>query len=489
LDRHQEDQKRDLQEKSKVVKSAKRTFIISKKAAIRLLLCLLLFVGCGSVATQKGFYKDITAELRKDNFESAVQRIEKAKADDKYAKKDRFLYYVDAGLVYHYASRFDDSNQRLTQAEDAADELFTKSISRASASLLLNDNVLEYSGEDYEILYTNLIKALNYMAVDDFDGAFVEVKRANDKLNLLELKYADAARQLEGGQPDDTARVDIKYDVKKVRFNNDAFARYLSMHMYSVEGKMDDARIDYDLLHLAFREQPHIYNFEVPDIKYSSEQKAILSVVGLAGLSPVKEALNLRIRTDKDLDLVQVLYTDSGREYPVYGHLPMPVSEDYYFKFSIPQLADRPSYISRIRVFVHSQPIGELQLIEDVDLVARETFEAKKSLIYFRTVARAVFKGLAAHKAKEKVDTGGAAGWLKKAAIDVTTDISESADLRCSRLLPGKIYVGDFEIEPGTYDLTIEFLDADGNLISATEISGYQVLKKGLNLVEAFCLE
>ena len=252
---------------------------------------------------------------------------------------------------------------------------------------------------------------------------------------------------------------------------------------------MDDARIDYDLLHLAFREQPHIYNFEVPDIRYFSEDKAILSVVGLAGLSPVKEALNLRIRTDKDLDLVQVLYTDPERKGSEYGHLPIPVSEDYYFKFSIPQLMSRPSYISRIKVFAYSEPIGELQLIEDVDLVAGETFEAKKSLIYLRTVARAVFKGLAAHKAKKKADTGGAAGWLKKAAIDVTTDISENADLRCSRLLPGEIYVGDFEIEPGTYDLTIEFLDADGNVISATEISGYQVLKKGLNLVEAFCLD
>ncbi len=458
------------------------------KAVVRLLLCLFLIFGCGSVATRKGFYEPVTADLRKNDFEAAVKKIEAAKEKGRYGKKDRFLYYLDAGLAYHYASRFDESNQRLTEAEDAADELFTRSISRAAASLLLNDNILEYAGEDYEILYTNLMKALNYISFDDFDGTFVEIRRANEKLELLEQKYREASDRLAQGSPDDTARVDIDYKVKKVRFNNDAFARYLSMHVYAAEGKMDDARIDYDLLHRAFREQPHVYNFEVPQVRYSSPDKAILSIVGLAGLSPVKEALNLRIRTDKDLDLVQVLYTDPKSGETEYGHLPIPVSEDYYFKFAIPQIVSRTSHITQVRVLANGELIGELQLLEDVSAVARETFQAKKSLIYLRTVARAVAKGLAAHKAKEKADTGGLGGWLKKAAVDVATDVSENADLRCSRLLPGMIYVGDFEIEPGTYDLAIEFLDAEGNLVSATDISGYEVLRKGLNLVEGFSL-
>lgn len=330
----------------------------TKWAATFLLLYLFLFFACGSVATKKAFYDPITAELQDNNFDAAVQKIENAKADNKYAKKDRFLYYVDAGLAYHYASHFDVSNQKLTQAEDAADELFTKSISRAAASLMLNDNVLEYAGEDYEILYTNLIKTLNYIAKGDFDDAFVEIRRANEKLNLLEHKYGEVSQRFDKGSLDDTVKVDINYRAKKIRFNNDAFARYLSMHMYSTEGKMDDARIDYDLLRSAFLEQPHIYDFDVPDIKYFSEDKEILSVVAFAGLAPVKEALNLRLRTDKDLDLVQVLYTDPERKDSEYGHLPISVSEDFYFKFSIPQIVSRPSYISRIRVFVDSELIG-----------------------------------------------------------------------------------------------------------------------------------
>jgi hypothetical protein len=451
---------------------------------------LFLVASCSSVATRKKFYEPITADIKSQNYKAAYQKIESAKDKNKYSKKDRLLYYLDSGFAAHYASLFDTSNIKLTLAEDTADDLFTKSISRAATSVLLNDNVLEYSGEDYEVLYTNLIKTLNYLSVGEFDGAFVEVRRANLKLELLEQKYRDAARTLQNGVEDDTAEVKIDYDLAKVRFNNDAFARYLSMHMYAADGKMDDARIDYDYMVRAFNEQPFIYNFPMPDVKYVPETRGntIVSVVGLTGLSPVKEAVNLRIRTDKDLGLVQVLYTDGEKKDTEYGHLPLPVKADYYFKFSLPKVASRESLVYGIRLIVDSKVAGNLQLIEDVSMVAEETFQAKKSMIYFRTIARAVFKGLVTHEAKQKVDTGGFEGWLKKAAIDVGADITENADLRCSQLLPGKIYVGDFEMEPGVYDLRVEFLGSGGGVIYSQEFPGYEVKSRGINLVEAVFL-
>jgi len=466
---------------------------MTKGSIFRLVVFLPLTVAlsCSSVATKHSFYGPITTDLKARKYSDAVVKVETARADNKYSKKDRLLYYMDAGMAHHYALGYDSSNEQLTLAEDAAEELFTKSVSRAAASLLLNDNILEYAGEDYEILYTNLIKALNYLALDEFDEAFVEIRRANEKLDLLEQKYAKAAERYSQTPKDDTSNVSshINYDVEKVRFNNDAFARYLSMHMYAAEGKTDDAQIDYDDLGSAFRSQPHIYNFSQPDVKYQplSEDKTILSVVALAGLSPTKEALNLRIRTDKDLQLVQVLYTDGAKKDAEYSHIYFPVKADYYFKFSIPILVPRHSRVSRIRVKCGTDHIGDLQLIEDVSKVAEEIFKAKKSLIYLRSVARAIVKGLAAHKVKVKLDEktgGGLGGWLAKAAVDIGTDAIENADLRCSQLLPGKIFVGDFEIAPGTYDLTVDFFSSDGVLICSNDIPGFQVKNNKFNLVE-----
>jgi len=463
--------------------------ITSLTRVLALLVAVSVLAGCGSVRTRTGFYEPITENLLNQEFDAAVSGVEAARESNKYQNKDRLIYYIDAGMVNHYASRIDSSTVKLQHAEDAAEELFTKSISRAATSLLLNDNALAYAGEDYEILYTNLFKALNYISLDQFDDAFVEIRRANLKLELLDQKYADAAEELERGAPDDSAKVEMDYEIEKIRFQNDAFARYLSMHIYAADGSMDDARIDYDFLVDAFMTQPHVYDFEMPEVQYrASEGKTILSVVGLVGLSPVKEALNLRIRSDKDLDLIQVLYTDSEDEDSEYGHLPFPVDHDFYFKFAIPKIVARPSTVKRVRVFADGKLLGDLQLIEDVSRVAQETFSARRSMIYFRSITRAIAKGLAAHRLKTKLDTGGLEGWLKKAAVDVATEVSEGADLRCSRFLPGKIYVGDFEIEPGDHDLRIEFLDGHNELIKARNIDAYKALSHGLNLVEAFSL-
>ncbi len=456
------------------------------KRTLVALAVLVVLAGCGSMKTRRGFYDPITAELRAGNLDSSLTLLEKAKEENKYGQKDRFIYFLDAGLLNHYAGNYRASNDKLDLAEAAAEELFTKSISKAAVSLLLNDNALEYAGEDYEILYTNLIKALNYAEVGMFDDAFVEIRRVNLKLDLLEQKYGDAAAELQRGLEQDSNSVPINYAIDKVRFHNDAFARYLSMHMYAAEGKMDDARIDYDYLQTAFQTQPHVYDFPMPEVKYRSEDKVILSIIGFAGLAPTKEALRLRIRTDKDLNLVQILYDGKGKDDVEYGHIPMKVSADYYFKFAIPQIVPRPSEVERIRVVVDGSAIGELQLLENVSKVAEETFQAKKSLIYFRTIARALAKGLANHQLKKKADSGGLGGWLKKAAIDVATDLTEDADLRSSQFLPGKIYVGDFEIEPGTYDLTIEFYDSIGNLIEYSHYEDYTVTDGGLNLTQAF---
>ncbi|UCG61517.1 MAG: hypothetical protein JSV52_14565 [Candidatus Zixiibacteriota bacterium] len=450
---------------------------------------LTLLCGCGSVSTKRKFYEPITAELHSGKPGSSAAMLERAREEDEYGEKDRLVYFLDAGLLNHYADSYQVSIDKLQLAEAAAEELFTKSISKAALSLLLNDNVLDYSGEDYEILYANLINALNYIHQDRFDDAFVEIRRANLKLDLLEQKYGDAAAEFQRGLEQDTHQVNITFEAEKVRFQNDAFARYLSMHMYAADGKMDDARIDHEYLTKAFQTQPHIYDFPMPEVKYYSEDKSVLSIVGLAGLCPIKEPLRLRIRTDKQLNLVQVLYDGPEKEDVEYGHLPMRVSEDYYFKFAIPVLVQRPSRVGRIKVLVNGESIGQLQLLEDIGKVAEETFSAKKSLIYLRSLARAVVKGLAAHRMKEKNDDGNFGGWLKKVAIDVATDITEDADLRCGHFLPGMIYVGDFEIEPGTYDITIEFYDTYGNFIERTDYEAYQLQERGLNMLRAYSVK
>lgn len=450
---------------------------------------LLILTGCGTLRTQKAFYEPITQPLRTGDYTQVVTRLEEARESGKFGEKDRLLYFLDAGFARYYAGDHDTSTTKLQLADQAGEELYTKSISRAVLSMMLNDNALEYAGEDYELLYGNLFNALNYIALDSFDAAFVEVRKANRKLDLLEQKYADAAQQFNEGAAKDSSAPKLSYEARHVRFNNSAFGRYLSMHMYAAEGKYDDARIDYEALQAAFTGQPEIYPFTPPAVSYTSDSTPVVSFIAMAGLAPVKEPFNLRLRTDKQLNLVQILITGSDGSESEYGHIPLPVSEDFYFKFAIPTLIRRPTVISRIEVSANGVRLGDLGLIEDVGSVAIETFEAKKSLIYLRTIARSLAKGLANYRLKKKADSGGFGGWLKKVAIDVGTDLTENADLRCSRLLPGKIYVGDFTLAPGKYDLSFAYYDNAGLLIRRVDIPGYTVLERGLNMVQSAALQ
>ncbi|HOD66478.1 MAG TPA: hypothetical protein PLR32_05660 [candidate division Zixibacteria bacterium] len=453
-------------------------------------LLLVLAAGCSSGLNREKFYAPLEADLRSGNYAAAVATVEEARSKGAYKEKDRFLYYLDAGLAYHYASQFDSSNLRLAVAERAAEELFTKSISKGVlANTLLNDNVLEYPGEDYEVLYTNLLMALNYLALGKHDDAFVEIRRAHDKLNLLEQKYADAAAAIAADAARDTTGACVAFAGTDVRFNSSAFARYLSMHMYAAEGLDDDARIDSQALADAFARQPNIYAFPPPPVAYAADSGGVLSVVGLVGLAPVKQPLNLRVRTDENLHLLTVIYDDARPEHTVFANYPLPEGiGDFYAKLSLPQLVPRPSEIAAVRVSSGGRVLGELQLLEDVAAVAAASFEARQSIILWRTVVRVVLKTLSASRLKNAVDNGGIAGWLGKLAADVAYDVSEQADLRSAVLLPGRIFVGDFVVPPGAYDLTVEYLDAEGAVVESRHYPGVSVRERAFNLVRTFCL-
>jgi len=185
--------------------------------------------------------------------------------------------------------------------------------------------------------------------------------------------------------------------------------------------------------------------------------------------------------------LVQILYDGPDSQDTEYNHLPIDVGADLYFKFAIPQLVDRESQAWSAELHINGAAIGELLLLEDVGQVSRETFAARKSLIYLRSVARTLAKGLTTTKLKKKADTGGLAGWLKKAAIDVAADLTENADLRCSEYMPDRIMVGDFELPPGVYDIEIVFKDRQGQRISQRLVPGFRVGAGRFNLISSSC--
>ncbi|MGM0673980.1 MAG: hypothetical protein ACQETQ_04725, partial [Spirochaetota bacterium] len=156
---------------------------------------LLSMAGC--TTTRNTAFIEVDDLARSGRYTEAAETLSGDDREVFYNDRDKVLYHLDVGLLHHYGDNFEESTRHLNEAEFLIEEYFTKSISQAAATLLVNDTKQDYAGEDYEDIYLNVFKALNFLSQDEFDSAFVEVRRINNKLNLLEDKYREVAEGYE----------------------------------------------------------------------------------------------------------------------------------------------------------------------------------------------------------------------------------------------------------------------------------------------------
>ncbi|MBS3741270.1 MAG: hypothetical protein KGY74_04015 [Candidatus Cloacimonetes bacterium] len=458
---------------------------IFKKFSI--LVVLLLFIQCASVVTNVSRYREVELDLRSHKFSAAVQNLKQQKEEKQYTKKDRLLYFLDLGISYYYAKQWQQSNSLLQDADDTIENLYTKSASKLAGSFLLNDNILEYSGEDYENIYVNIFKCINYIKLDDFEDAFVEVRKFNEKIEKMSLRYDNLITNL--NKLKDVQKYDVKFQKGEIKFHNSAIAKYLSLLMYRATGNYDDANIDRKSIDNIWKTQPDIYDFPQPTaLKTSLEkiEKPRLNLISFTGLGPIKEDKGFRIATHENH------ITVTGIDFQYKGRIYIDVEKGYYFKFSLPEIKKRKSQVHEVKVWVDGEIIGNLQTIESFSNVAKATFQVKKPIIYLKTILRTIMKGLTAQKQKENIDKetdSSLLGALANVAIDMAVDISENADLRCWRLMPDKCSIGEFSVPAGNHNITIQYLDKNQNVIYNDVRNNYHIKKGNLNLINSACLK
>ena len=265
-----------------------------------------------SCAGSPDAYIHIDEDLRTGAYESALLRLDDEKGPARktiYTSKNEILLYLDRGMVRHYAGMYADSSLDLQEAEWLIEDAFTKSLSQAAGSYILNDNVKDYSGEDYEDLYVNVFNSLNYYHNNDLEGALVEIRRLNEKLALLADKYERAVEKVqEAGQRLDTSGISVEAS----KLSNLALARYMGMLFYRGTGREDSARIDYEEISRAYELAPSVYGNRIPGSV--EEEMAIpdgmarLNIIAFTGLSPVKEAENIYIPLPLPLPVLSLRY-------------------------------------------------------------------------------------------------------------------------------------------------------------------------------------
>ncbi|OJF77124.1 MAG: hypothetical protein BKP49_03035 [Treponema sp. CETP13] len=411
-------------------------------------------------------YSNVENQIAMGDYENASATLV-AEKNELYSKQDAVLYHLDLGLLSHYANDWYTSNENLESAELAIEEYSAKSISQAITSSLVNDNTKDYAGDDYEDLYTNLFKSLNYVHLGEYDEALVEIRRFDNKVKLLSEKYGEAITKAKKSA--------LSYDVAstgefsgKVNFHDSAFSRYLSMILYRDSGDVDNARVDAKYLDDAFLTQKQIYTFPKPQsITHELEEVPAgfvrVNFLSNSGLAPVKEALS----------------------YEVY-------SEDTLLKFQIPVMKKRPDEVAAVKVALsdsEGNPLEtiELEKLESIENIAMDTFSQKQSLIYLKTFVRAAAKAITAQAVNKEAENSEFAS-LINIVTKVSIAASEQADLRTSHFFPANVWCGGITVPEGNYSIVVSYLDVLGSVVA---IKNYNVSAKAgqPNIVESICVK
>jgi hypothetical protein len=160
---------------------------------------------------------------------------------------------------------------------------------------------------------------------------------------------------------------------------------------------------------------------------------------------------------------------------------------DHLVKMAIPVMRPRKGSIRNVRAKIGDRTVT-MDFAADYNVIATNTFNDKKPLIYAKTLARVSARYLILKTTKEKTvkkltekhekmkekygddsSEANAAWWkLKTASLGIdllANELLEHADTRGALLIPERAYCGKIDIEPGDHTVTLEFLDQSGRVL------------------------
>lgn len=417
--------------------------LISSKLSWKALWCvksalLFLLISCAGTAE---FYEEIDREVSSGNYHNALNEIRESR--QLYGENSSVLFDLDMGLLFHYAGLYDSSTNHFFNAERQIEDLYTKSISREALSLILNDNILPYEGEDFEKVLVNVFLALNYARQGMTDDALVEARKVDLKFREYSRKYED-----------------------KNRYKDDAFIRYLAGVLYESGGEINDAFISYQKAYDAYQFYSSEYGTKAPSfllddlvrtatmLDFSEEAEQYRSLGGKPFIRGAKH----------DGSVIFIIYSGKGpikEEVRPTVRIPDSSGTIHTFQIALPKFVPRNrenhNYIINL-VSGNDTLSSHTELAEDITAIAEKTLDDRLTLIYLKSGGRALIKFLAAEKMKKEMKKGSdniLTNILGSLAVDAAIGATEQADLRTWRTLPAEIQLARFNVQPGRYQIHV----------------------------------
>ena len=425
---------------------------------IPLLLIILVFTSCTSFVD----LSSTDAFLRKGAYAQAYDSLERSIGKLISAQGPLIANY-DLGMLARLKGDWKHSNVLLSDAERRIQEAYTKSITASLASFIVNDNTKEYAGENYEDIYLNLFKALNYLHLGEYESSLVEIRRMIEKQSLLQEVYENEVRQVRRYASTNQIKQG-ELPTQATSFTTSALANYLGVIL--AQHLHEPSTLDYSFKQIqhAYESQAKLYPFSLPSSVQTlqkEDQTNLVHLLALSGRFPIKE---------QRMDFIYVSpYNTAKIAYPVLRTL--------------------PSAIAKVRVRVNGKIETTLELIESFSLIGEDAFRSKSELLYAKASMRAISKalGIGIWDAVTTDETGQQSplGELLGLVFRAGRDLSESADLRSTHYLPANAWVGVVQLNAGSHTIEFEYLNRS-NFVLHTERFTRVIDPKDLNLLESY---
>ncbi len=450
------------------------------------------------------FHDDFKEKIENRNFSHGLESLE---LNDHFRNsRHRLVYFMEMGSMHHYEANYSESNYWLNKA-DIYMEDFRKKKGEMILSTISNPYAASYRGEDFEALYINYYKALNYLALNMREEALVEVRRMEILLNEMNDLYPDN------------------------KFNKDAF-------IHLVMGLIYDASEDYNNAFIAYRNAYKIYEQEyLTEYGVQCPEQLIKDMIRTAswsGLEEEYEYYSRRLLGNASVDMEKkpsaIIIWHNGRaprkveesiqftvanvngfvtfqdasnneEYKFaegalktmafFNALNGNSISSYKMSFSKYEI-EKPKYLEAEVCLPESGKVQKLELCEDVSGIAIRSHKDRKSRELSQALLRmavrqslkstgkyAIEKGL--ESASDYAWLGDLAGVIFELAFDGVSNKMEKADLRQWYSLPHSIYYTRIELKESENEL---YFDLEGietkSMLFTIDTKGHEVVFKVL---------
>lgn len=417
----------------------------------------IFFLSLTSCATYYQKNIKFNAAYSSGDFKKANQILDSRKKAA--TRKDRLIYFMNKGMVASMQGLYTESNNSFEEAYKLADSYHTNYVNEGAA-LLLNSDMVEYRGEDYEVLYINYYKALNYIKMGQKSEALVECRRLNNRLNVINDKYS-----------------------RKNTFKRNAFVHLLMGLIYESNEEYNNAFIAYrnaleiyeedyakffnvvapeqlkiDLIRTAYLtglgDQVSFYEnkFNIKLNKNAINKGAELVLLWENGFCPVKEEWSINftlipggdgILTFANSDLgISIPFPMSQEDYQKQG-----LSDLTFIRVAFPKLTERPVMYNQAEVSINGQTYP-LQEAENLNAIAFKTLQDRMLLEMGKSLLRLTLKKSAEYALRKQNQN---AGML----LGVFNALTEKADTRQWSVLPHSIYYARMPIQEGLQKINL----------------------------------